>query len=132
MIVTRQGAGIYFPHALPVSSSRPLTPPRSLKEIHCPLLSQLPPSSRVGKTIFHKKEQTNFLSFCPLSRPKALFIAIRCVIPASTVNTWTLFDREKKKKPEWASIRPYFHKHTKCDVLCHSQHLTSCLLLHSM
>lgn len=98
MIVTQQGAGIYFPHALPVSSLRPLTPPRSLKEIHCPLLSQLPPSSRVGKTIFHKKEQTNFLSFCPLSRPKVLFIAIRCVIPASTVNTWTLFDREKKKR----------------------------------
>lgn len=35
MPVARQGAGIYFPYP-PVSSSRPLAPPGSLKEIHCP------------------------------------------------------------------------------------------------
>lgn len=43
MPVARQGAGIYFPRLPPVSSSRPLAPPRSLKEIHCPcFLSCLP------------------------------------------------------------------------------------------
>lgn len=48
------------------------------------LLSQLPPSTRVRKTIFHKREKENFLSFCPLCKPKVLFIALRCVTPSPT------------------------------------------------
>lgn len=55
VIVTQWGAGIHFRHVLSISSSRPLAPPKSLKEPYCPLLSQLHPSSRAAKTIFHKK-----------------------------------------------------------------------------
>lgn len=83
VIVTQWDAGIHFRHVLPISSSRPLASPKNLKEPDCPLLSQLHPSSRVAITIFHKKERGNFPSFCPVSRPKVLFIALHCVISPS-------------------------------------------------
>lgn len=58
MLVARQGAGIYFPHPPPAPSPRPLAPPRSLKEIHCPcFLSCLPlPALEKNQHISQKRK----------------------------------------------------------------------------
>lgn len=101
MPVARQGAGIYFPSSAPRFILEAPSPTREPKRNPLSLLSQLPPSSRVRKTIFHKRERTNFLSFCPSCRPKVLFIALPCVIPVSTHRD--SFWWEKKKK----TVKPY-------------------------
>lgn len=100
--VARQGAGIYSPtlhplHPLPVSSSRPLAPPLEPTRNALSLLSQLPPSSRVRKTIFHKKrerERESKRTSCPFVRCPGQ----RCCLLHSTAwfllqhtHTWTMW-----------------------------------------
>lgn len=129
MIVTRQGAGIYFPPSAPRFI---LAPPRSLKEIHCPCFLSCLPFPRVRKTIFHKKRAGKLPVLLSVVQAKG---AVYCTpLHDSCVCTHGLFlmEEKKKKKNEWVSKRPYFHKHTKQNALCPSRSLTSCLLLHSM
>lgn len=116
VIVTWWGAGIHFPHVLPISSTRPLAPPRSLKELYCPLLSQLPPSSQAMKTIWLKKNSKKRVTSCPF----VWFLGQRgCLLHSSAwfhrPYTWALFDGKTL----------YFHKHRA--ELCRSQSLTNCL-----
>ena len=103
MPVARQGAGIYFPSSAPRFILEAPSPTREPKRNPLSLLSQLPPSSRVRKTIFHKRERTNFLSFCPSRRPEVLFIALPCVIPVSAHRGLFLMGGKKKKK-QWGPI----------------------------
>lgn len=62
MPVARQGAGIYFPHP-PVSSLRPLAPPRSLKEIHCPCFLSCLPLPELGKQYSTKQKKGTSCAF---------------------------------------------------------------------
>lgn len=79
----------------PVSSSRPLAPPRSLKEIHCPCFLSCLPLPELGKQYSTKERKR---TSCPFVRCAGQ----RCCLLHSTawfllLHTWTLFDGEKWK-----------------------------------
>lgn len=99
MPVTQQGAGIYFSHPPPCFILEAPSPTQEPKRNLLSLLSQLPPSSWVKKTIFHKQEKENFLSFCLLGRPKG---AVYCT-PLHDACLYThglfLMEGEKSVKP---------------------------------
>lgn len=87
MPVARQGAGIYFPHhPLPVSSSRPLAPPRSLKEIHRPCFLSCLPLPELGKQYSTKERKR---TSCPFVRCAGQ----RCCLLHSTA--WFLFNAHR-------------------------------------
>ncbi len=70
------------PHPLPVSSSRPLAPPRSLKEIHCPCFLSCLPLPELGKQYSIKERKR---TSCPFVR----CVSQRCCLLHSTA--WFLF-----------------------------------------
>lgn len=133
MIVTRQGAGIYFP---PVRSPfHPLGPPGSAREpkrkstvLAFSAASRFPSREKHNSTQKKKSRQTS----CPFVRFLPDKGAVYCTPPRdSCIHTRSLFDGEWKANVR-LSKRPYFHKHTKQNALCLSRSLTSRLLLHSM
>lgn len=82
------------PHPLPVSSSRPLAPPGSLKEIHCPCFLSCLPLPELGKQYSTKESEQTSCPFvhragqrCCLLHSPAWFLSLR---------TGTLFDGRKK------------------------------------
>lgn len=92
MPVARQGAGIYFPHP-PVSSSRPLAPPRSLKEIHCPCFLSCLPLPELGKQYSTKLKKRELPVLLSVVQAKS---AVYCTPPReSCFYAYRLLDREK-------------------------------------